>query len=106
MAPDEPIAPRPATASLAELIEFERGELMQTHAMARCLKDVLTYSDDDDATLHADVALVISRLINGSVARLEDVRVRVAKLESSVNYSLDSGPPPPREVREPRATYM
>lgn len=105
MAADEPIAPRPTTASLAELIEFERGELMQTHAMARCLKDVLTYSDDDDATLHADVAHVIARLINGTVARLEDVRGRVEKLEASVNYSSGPSTPPPK-VREPQVAYM
>jgi hypothetical protein len=71
MAPDEPSAPRrrrrssltasaasplesPPAASLAELIEHERTELMQIHAMARILNDVLLYSDDDDSSMHAD----------------------------------------------------
>ena len=86
-------------AALSELIEHERIELMQVHAMARCLNDVLLYADDDDSPLHADVALVIARLLNESVARLESVRARVAELEQ-VTAAV-----PPNQVREMRATY-
>jgi hypothetical protein len=124
MAPDEPSAPRrrrrsplespaasPAVvapvASLAQLIEQERIELMQIHAMARCLNDVLLYADDDDSPMHADVAYVVARLLDDSIARLEAVCVRVAQLESAVaNSAADSEPPPPHQVREPRATYL
>lgn len=80
------------TATLSELIEHERVELMQVHAMARCLNDVLLYADDDDSPMHADVALVIARLLNESVGRLEAVRMRVAQLEQAVA--------PPNQVRE------
>jgi hypothetical protein len=84
-------------AVLSELIEHERSELMQVHAMVRCLNDVLLYADDDDSSMHADVALVIARLLNDSVGRLEMVRVRVAELEQAAT--------PPNQVRESRATY-
>lgn len=86
--------------ALSELIEHERTELMQVHAMVRCLNDVLLYADDDDSSMHADVALMIARLLNESVGRLEKVRVRVAELEQAV------GPlPPPNQVREMGGTY-
>lgn len=91
------------TGTLAELIEHERGELMQIHAMVRCLNDVLLYADDDDSTLHADVAQVIARLLNECVARLETVRVRVAQLEADV---ANAGSTPPHQVRESRAYYL
>ncbi len=124
MAPDEPSAPRrrrrsppaapaasPAVlapaASLAQLIEQERIELMQIHAMARCLNDVLLYADDDDSPMHADVAYVLARLLDESIARLDAVRMRVAQLELAAADSVaDSESPPPHQVREPRATYL
>lgn len=83
------------TATVSELIEHERSELMQIHAMVRCLNDVLTYADDDDSPMHADVALIIGRLLSESVGRLEAVRVRVARLEQIV----------PNQVREAPAIY-
>ncbi|MFC4311197.1 hypothetical protein ACFPN2_19015 [Steroidobacter flavus] len=80
------------TATLSEQIEHERVELMQIHAMVRCLNDVLLYADDDDSPMHADVALVIARLLNDSVGRLDSVRARVAQLEQVVT--------PPNQVRD------
>jgi hypothetical protein len=84
-------------SALSELIEHERTELMQVHAMVRCLNDVLLYADDDDSPMHADVALVIARLLNESVGRLEAVRVRVAELEQAAAA--------PNQVREWGGTY-
>jgi hypothetical protein len=84
------------TATLSELIDHERGELMQVHAMARCLNDVLLYADDADSPMHADVALIIARLLIESAQRLDAVRMRVAQLEQSV---------PSNQVREARAFY-
>lgn len=96
-----------ATAPLADLIEHERRELMQIHAMTKCLTDVLLYSDDDDATMHSDVADVVARLLNDSVARLDVVRTRVAQLEAAIQEHAYSIPtPPPHEVRETRGTYL
>jgi hypothetical protein len=120
MAPDEPSAPRrrrrsslaspaaspatlPSAASLAELIEHERAELMQIQAMAKCLNDVLLYSDDDDGTMHADVAHVVARLLDDSIARLYLLRTRVAELEAAAEESAAS---PPYQVREERGAYL
>jgi len=86
--------------TLSELIEHERAELMQVHAMVRCLNDVLLYADDDDSSMHADVALMIARLLNESVGRLESVRTRVTELEQAAAVL-----PPANQVRELRATY-
>lgn len=90
------------SGTLADLIEHERGELMQIHAMTRCLKDVLLHADDDDAPLHADVAQVIARLLHECAARLEAVRVHVAQLEATANAEVV----PANQVRERRAHYV
>lgn len=50
--------------------------------MARCLYDVLLYADDDDATMHADVAKVIARLIEESVDALEKIVGRFARMRN------------------------
>jgi hypothetical protein len=73
MAEKETYEAFPAGRSLEELIEAERANLMQVQAMARILYDVLLYSDDDDGTMHADVAKVIARLIEESVDALEKI---------------------------------
>lgn len=123
MAPDEPSAPRrrrrsyPAPAGettdtvskssvLADLIEQERIELMQLHAMLRCLHGVLLYADDDDSPLHADVAQVVARLLDESVTRLDALRMRVAQLEAVIEERAAEMSSPPYQVREPRATYL
>ncbi|GFE87316.1 hypothetical protein [Steroidobacter agaridevorans] len=56
---------------LATLIEAERTELMYVHSILRMLYEVLLYSDDDDGTMHADVARTCSMLIRESMERLE-----------------------------------
>jgi len=53
----------PLPTTLREAIEAEREHLLQVQAMARCLYEVLLYSDDDDGAMHADVAQVIVRLV-------------------------------------------
>lgn len=121
MTPDEPnsrsrrrsspasqdYAVSPPTVSLAELIELERGELMQIHAMVRCLNDVLLYSDDDDSPMHADVAQVVARLLDESIIRLEVVRARVAQLEqAAAQTEKEMDPSPPYQVKESRAVYL
>lgn len=79
--PDEPTALD--VQALEQSIQSERAELMQIHAMTRCLADVLLYSDDDDGTMHADVALTIARLLNESIVRLEQMVARFKTLAGS-----------------------
>jgi hypothetical protein len=86
MAEKETYEALPAGRSLEELIEAERANLMQVQGMARCLYDVLLYSDDDDGTMHADVAKVIARLIAESVDALEKI---VRRFKAG-----EFGPPP------------
>ncbi len=86
MAEKETYESLPASRSLEELIEAERANLMQVQGMARVLYDVLLYSDDDDATMHADVAELIARLIKESVEALEKIIKRFRAGEF--------GPPP------------
>jgi hypothetical protein len=60
-----------ALADVAEQLGIARTDLMQIHGLARCLEDVLTYADDDDSPMHADVARVIARLLDEVVTTLE-----------------------------------
>ena len=96
MAEKETYEALPAGRSLEELIEAERANLMQVQGMTRCLYDVLLYSDDDDGTMHADVALVMARLIAESVDALEKIIRRFKAGEfgppSSKAASGDAGP--------------
>lgn len=89
--------------SLAQLIEHERVELMQIHAMLRCLNDVLLYSDDDNASMHADVAKLTARLLDESIARLEALRAR-----AGADAAYDSEPPttPPHQVKDVQPSYL
>src|SRR5687767_6938617 len=86
MAEKETYEALPAGRTLEELIEAERANLMQVQGMARVLYDVLLYSDDDDGTMHADVAKVIARLIAESVDALEKI---VRRFKAG-----EFGPPP------------
>jgi len=81
----------PAGRSLEDLIEAERVNLLQVHAMAKCLYDVLLYSDDDDATLHADVAKVIAGLIDEAVDSLGQMNRRFKAGEFGPPLSLSPG---------------
>jgi hypothetical protein len=76
MAEKETYEALPAGRSLEELIDAQRANLMQVQVMARCLFDVLLYSDDDDGTMHDDVVKVLARLIAESVDALEKIVTR------------------------------
>lgn len=70
--------------ALEGTVENERVELMQVHAMLKCLYQVLLYADDDDSLMHADVANVAARLIVDSVERLEKM---VSRLKAEADAS-------------------
>jgi hypothetical protein len=79
--------PPPNASTLAQLIENERVELLQIHAMLKCLYEVLLYADDDDSVMHADVANVCARLINDSACRLDKLLMGGAERSSSHELS-------------------
>ena len=80
-----------SAADVTEAIEHERVELLQVQAMLKCLYEVLLYADDDDSEMHADVANVCARLINESVARLDQLLMQGAERNSNDEVD-DSGP--------------
>lgn len=85
---------------LATLIEAERMELTYVHSILRMLYDVLLYSDDDDATMHADVARVCSMLIRESNERLEVLvrRYKAGEFRPAASKQTDlEGAKPPAE---------
>ena len=106
---------RAGTALLSEsldaAIERERVQLMQIQAMVKCVSEVLLYADDDDSTMHADVAKVSARLLIESVTRLEILRMQVRQLveaasEQAEATSLDTIPPGMHQVKEGRPLYL
>lgn len=95
-------APVPQPMSISAAIEHERGELMQVHAMLKCLYEVLLYADDDDSVMHADVANVCARLLAECVARLDAVRLHAI----CDPQDDDTTPPVPPQVREAAPVYL
>jgi hypothetical protein len=96
----EPYGP---PVSISEAIERERSELMQVHAMLKCLYEVLLYADDDDSVMHADVANVCARLLSECVVRLDALRLRTLRSDDDADDVL---PPEPPQVRDMRAVYL
>jgi len=92
-------APDP-TQVLATLIEAERTELTYVHSILRMLYDVLLYSDDDDATMHADVAQVCSMLVRESNERLEILIRRYKAGEFLPTASEQVNPTPQRSAED------
>lgn len=90
----------PPPVPISAAIEHERGELMQIHAMLKCLYEVLLYADDDDSVMHADVANVCARLLAECVSRLDAVRLRTLT-EDNVGCAA-----PPYQVKEATPVYL
>jgi hypothetical protein len=113
--PVNPIVPSdlpPLSALLEEAIDRERVQLMQVHAMLKCLYEVLLYADGDDSIMHADVADVAARLIDESVTRLDLLRMQVARPKTTDAPAVESKeeaatvPPRNHQVKEPPAAYL
>lgn len=106
--PPPPAAPR----TLEEAIENVRMLTMQMRGVLHCLSDVLLYSDDDDAVMHAEVARATA-----GWARLAAVELDLAKLRPLIEAIRQGGGGDPGEgepdltnhgryqVREPRPVY-
>ena len=50
------VPPMREAHTLEEVIENVRTLMMQVRGLLHCLSEVLLYSDDDDAVMHAEVA--------------------------------------------------
>lgn len=62
--------------TLEEAIESVRTLMMQVRSVLHCLSDVLTYTDDDDAVMHAEVARSAAGWANLAAAELDLVKLR------------------------------
>lgn len=78
-----------ALQDVSTQLQGVRTELMQIHGMARCLSDVLKYSDDDDGDQHSDVARIIGRLLNDQVTELELIRNRIPTTKEQATKIMD-----------------
>lgn len=65
---------------LEQIIEAERGQLLQAHSVIRCVYELLLYADGENALYHADAANLAAQLIDGVAERLDAVNLR-ARLE-------------------------
>jgi hypothetical protein len=68
--------PPPPPRTLEEAIENVRTLLREARGMLHCLSEVLTYADDPDSGLHAEVAHAAARWISDSTDQLDLVKLR------------------------------
>jgi hypothetical protein len=96
---------------LEQLIEGERGQLLQARGVLKCLRDVLLHAEGRHSVSYADVAHVAARLIEKSLERLDSVRVQplIEELKSGVAHCEAGGESPDtgsNEVRDRRGVYL
>jgi hypothetical protein len=102
----------PPPRTLEEALENVRTLLREVRGMLHCLSEVLTYADDPDSVLHAEVAHAAARWINDSAEQLD-----LVKLQPLIEAIRQRGGPSgnddpqgtagnyPYQVREPTAVY-
>ncbi len=96
---------------LGELIEAERVALLEAHSLMKCLGEVLLKADLEEAVFYADLAHVAAKIVDESVARLDDTRLapmlaasRPPQIAPSTAQSKAS--PGRFEVRESKVVYL
>jgi hypothetical protein len=103
--------PEAPPRTLEEAIENVRTLMLQVRAVLHCLSDVLLYSDDDDAVMHAEVARSTAGWANLAAEELD-----LVKLKPLIEAIRQRGGGTPDEgesnngglyqVREPRSVYL
>jgi hypothetical protein len=66
-------ASSPVMLPLKPAIDAERRQLMQAHAVIKCLSAALLHAIDDEATYYVDTADVAADLIDEAVGRLDAI---------------------------------
>lgn len=105
--------PPPPPRTLEEAIENARTLLREARGMLHCLSEVLTYADDADSVLHAEVAHAAARWISDSAEQLDLVKLQPlieAARQRGGGTSGDDEPQGdagnfPYQVREPAVVY-
>lgn len=86
--------------TLEEAVEDVRVLLLQIRATLHCLSDVLLYTDDDDAVMHAEVAKALEGWVNEAAVKLELVNLMplIEAVRRRGNGEEGEGGPASREV--------
>ena len=61
---------------LGQLIEAQRGKMLQAHAVMTCVREVLLYEEGDDAVIYAEAANAAAVLANDAAEGLDSVRLK------------------------------
>ena len=111
-AADRPLQPTPPR-TLEQAIDDVRTLMMQMRGVLHCLSDVLLYSDDDDAVMHAEVARSTAGWAQLAAEELDLVKLRplIEAIRQRGGGEPGEGEPEldnhgPYQVREPRAVYL
>ena len=73
-----------APGALEQLIKEQRANLISVHAVQQCLYQVLLYTDDEDAVIHAEAAHVVAAMMNDIVEKLDPLKVHACAKEPNI----------------------
>jgi hypothetical protein len=107
------LPPQPTPRTIEEAVENVRTLMMEIRAVLHCLSDVLLYSDDDDAVMHAEVARSTAGWANLAAEELDLVKLRplIEALRQRGGNEPGEGESGATDhglyqVREPRPVYL
>jgi hypothetical protein len=97
--------------TLEEAIENVRTLMLQVRAVLHCLSDVLLYSDDDDAVMHAEVARSTAGWANLAAEELDLAKLKplieaIRHRGGGTSGEGESNNSGLYQVREPRPIYL
>jgi hypothetical protein len=97
--------------TLEEALENVRTLMSQFRSVLHCLSDVLLYSDDDDAVMHAEVARSTAGWANLAAEELDLVKLKplIEAIRHRGGGTPDDGEPNKSglyQVREPKPFYL
>ncbi|WP_331070086.1 hypothetical protein [Steroidobacter sp.] len=98
---------------MEEAIGNARSLMVQLRGVLHCLSDVLLYSDDDDAAMHAEVARSMSDWAQLAAAELDPAKLRplieaIRRRDDGMPGEDEPAPDrrKPHQVKEPMLTYL
>lgn len=81
-----------AQRALEQAIAAERAKLVSAHAVQKCLYEVLLYAEVEDAVVYAEVAHVVTTLMEDAVDKLDTVRLRRVTEEAESGGTVEQDP--------------